>query len=88
MEPSDTPEKHDNNSDRINAQGKDDVAMTRPLWQLRPSRVLAPPHMSLLPQGLPALGWGSDHISLLAVYDVLRADSSSGRDLASVAEGN
>ncbi len=37
---------------------------------MTPTAVLLPPPMVLLPHGLPALGWGSDHVSLLAHYAV------------------
>ncbi|EFJ41831.1 hypothetical protein VOLCADRAFT_119579 [Volvox carteri f. nagariensis] len=39
-------------------------------FQLVPVAVLLPPDLELLPRGLPAAGWGSDHISVMTQFEL------------------
>ncbi|GIL60100.1 hypothetical protein Vafri_14764, partial [Volvox africanus] len=39
-------------------------------FQLVPVAVLLPPDLELLPRGLPAAGWGSDHISIMTEFEL------------------
>lgn len=45
---------------------------------LRPVAVLAPPSLAALPRGLPAPSWGSDHICLLAEFQIYSFDQGQG----------
>jgi hypothetical protein len=46
------------------------AASTSAEQHLRPVAVLAPPLIELLPYGLPALLWGSDHVSLISEFEL------------------
>ncbi|KXZ49029.1 hypothetical protein GPECTOR_23g117 [Gonium pectorale] len=41
-----------------------------PRFELVPVAVLQPPPLDSLPRGLPAVGWGSDHISIVTQFEL------------------
>lgn len=43
---------------------------------LRPVKVLQPPSLRTMHAGLPSLGWPSDHLSLLADFEIAHSNSS------------
>ncbi|GLC51744.1 hypothetical protein PLESTB_000543300 [Pleodorina starrii] len=50
--------------------GGDGAAAVGTRFQLVPVAVLQPPDLELLPQGLPAAGWGSDHICVMTQFEL------------------
>ncbi|KAK9842562.1 hypothetical protein WJX81_006229 [Elliptochloris bilobata] len=58
------------------AEPSPDPGPDAPAFTLRAARVLLPPDFASLYCGLPSPEWPSDHISLLAEFEVARADGS------------